>query len=219
MHSAQRLSPAGTNNPPDNSSVLTFRLLVQETQRLARDPHLADRFRDGVDKGEGEIFRTFDLVRFTDRVGLRPLEKLVLAASILSGKTRPELASQAATIVATDFEDAVMSLCTTPSFDHADLTPNGIAKLMRNLLSDPPRDSPVLDFQQRQALIVASQSKYGREVVAPILYNILPQLRYVSGDFLPLVKHAKIFGSLPPGATLVQTLMQLGPDVTNDPHG
>ncbi|KAL1669392.1 CCR4-Not complex component, Not1-domain-containing protein [Schizophyllum commune] len=199
VHSAQRLSPAGTNNPPDNSSVLTFRLLVQETQRLARDPHLADRFRDGVDKGEGEIFRTFDLVRFTDRVGLRPLEKLVLAASILSGKTRPELASQAATIVATDFEDAVMSLCTTPSFDHADLTPNGIAKLMRNLLSDPPRDSPVLDFQQRQALIVASQSKYGREVVAPILYNILPQL------------------SLPHGATLVQTLMQLGPDVTNDP--
>lgn len=163
---------------------MTFRLLVQETQRLARDPFLADRFRDGIDKGEGDIFRHFDLVRFADRIGLRPLERLVLAASIVSAPTRKDLATQAATIIRLDFENAVLSLCHNPSFDHADLSPNQVAKLMSNLLSDPPSDSPTLDANQRQALIVAAQTKYGNDTVAPILHRIFPTLRYVRKKFV-----------------------------------
>lgn len=157
---------------------MTFRLLVQETQRLARDPFLADRFRDGIDKGEGDIFRQFDLVRFADRIGLRPLERLVLASSIVSAQTRKELAQQAANIIRLDFENAVLSLCHNPSFDHADLSPGQVTKLMSNLLSDPPPDTPILDATQRQALIVAAQTKYGADTVAPILQHIFPTLRY-----------------------------------------
>lgn len=157
---------------------MTFRLLVQETQRLARDPFLADRFRDGIDKGEGDIFRQFDLVRFADRIGLRPLERLVLASSIISVQTRKELANQATNIIRLDFENAVTALCHNPSFDHADLSPNQITKLMSNLLSDPPAESPVLDTTQVKALITAVQTKYGKETVAPILHRILPNLRY-----------------------------------------
>ena len=41
VHSQGRLS-AGSNTPFDASNALTFRLLVQEAQRLARDPFLAD---------------------------------------------------------------------------------------------------------------------------------------------------------------------------------
>jgi CCR4-NOT transcription complex subunit 1 len=150
---------------------------VQETQRLARDPFLADRFRDGVDKGDGDVFRHFDLVRFADRVGLRPLERLILASSIVSSPTRKELSNQAATIIRLDFENAVLSLCQHPSFDHADLTPNQVAELMSNLLCDSPSGSPTLDATQRQALIAAAQAKYGNEIVAPILQRILPSLR------------------------------------------
>ncbi|EGN96141.1 hypothetical protein SERLA73DRAFT_112282 [Serpula lacrymans var. lacrymans S7.3] len=69
---------------------------------------------------------------------------------------------------------------------------------MLNLLSDSPSDSPTLDANQRQALIAAAQAKYGPEIVAPILQRIFPTL------------------SLPPGASLVQTLIQLGPDITSD---
>lgn len=178
LQSQPRLAPAAPPAAFDASTNLTFRLLVQETQRLARDPFLADRFRDGIDKGEGDTFRSFDLSRFMDRVGLRPLEKLVLSAPFMSTSLgRKELANQASTIIRHDFDNAVLALCHNPSFDHADLSPAQVSKLMCNLLSDPAIDSPVLDATQRQALIVAAQTKYGNETVAPILQRVLPSLR------------------------------------------
>lgn len=180
VHSQGRLALAAPPSAFDTSTALTFRLLVQETQRLARDPFLADRFRDGIDKGEGDAFRHFDLLRFVDRVSLRPLERLVLASSIVAGSTRKELTSQAAALIRVDFENAVLSLCQHPSFDHADLSPQQIAKLMSNLLSDSTSDAPVLDATQRQALIAAAQAKYGPEIVAPILQRIFPTLRYAT---------------------------------------
>ena len=179
MHSHGRLSSPASPASLDPSSALTFRLLVEEVQRLARDPFLADRFRDGVDKGEGEAFRTFDFVRFAERIGLRPLERLVLASSIVAAPnpTRKELVGQAASLVRMDFDNAVLSLCQHPSFDHADLTPNQVAKLMSNLLCEGSSDGPILDAQQRQALIIAAQTKYGTEIVVPILQRVLPALQ------------------------------------------
>lgn len=176
VHSQGRLTSA-TSPAFDTSTGLTFQLLVQETQRLARDPFLADRFREGIDKGEGDAFRHFDLLRFVDRVSLRPLERLVLASSIVSSSTRKELASQAIALIRLDFENAVLSLCQRPSFDHADLSPQQVAKLMSNLLTEPTSEAPVLDATQRQALIVAAQAKYDPDTVAPILQRIFPNLR------------------------------------------
>ncbi|KAJ4488321.1 Not1-domain-containing protein [Lentinula aciculospora] len=196
IHSYSHLS--SNNNSTDTSNPLNFRLLVQETQRLARDPYLADRFRDVVDRGEGEVFKNFDFVRYVDRVGLRPLERLVLAAPVVSFATRKEFRMQAQVVIKQEFENAVLSLCHNPSFEHADLSPNQVTKLLGNLLSDPPVDSTVLDASQRQALIVAAQTKYGKDTVAPMLQRILPSL------------------SLPSGTTLVQALMQLGPEITSD---
>lgn len=163
----------------DGSANLPLRLLMQEVQRLARDPFLADRFRDGIDKGEGEIFRSFDLLRFSDWVGLRPLEKLILAASIVSASARRELAMQAHQIIRQEWTNAVLALCTRPSFDHSDLSPSQVAKLLSNLLSDPPADSPVLDTNQRHELLVAAWSKYGSDVMSPILQKIFPTIRSV----------------------------------------
>ncbi|KAL1947536.1 hypothetical protein VTO73DRAFT_13260 [Trametes versicolor] len=199
VHSHSRLTSTASPAAFDQSAALTFRLLVQETQRLARDPFLADRFRDGIDRGEGDVFRNFDFIKFADRIGLRPLERLILASSILAAPTRKELAAQAATVIRVDFENAVLALCQHPSFDHADLSPNQVAKLLSNLLAEPPQDAPVLDATQRQALILAAQAKYGSEIVSPILQRILPNL------------------SLPNGTSLVQALVQLGPEATADP--
>ncbi|KAG8902291.1 hypothetical protein FRB99_004653 [Tulasnella sp. 403] len=193
-----RLGPSASAY--DNSTALPFRLVQQEIQRLARDPFLADRFRDSIDKGEGELFRHFDLGRFADRIGLRPLEKLILAASIVSTNTRRELVSQANTIIRHEWNNAVLALCTRPSFDVADLSPSQVAKLLSNLLSDPPADAPVLDTNQRHEILVAAWSKYGQDVMSPILQQILPTV------------------SLPPGTSLVQALNQLGPDLTADPE-
>jgi CCR4-NOT transcription complex subunit 1 len=188
LHFIRRLIAASqtrlsSNTPPsqlDTSSALTFRLLVQETQRLAHDPFLADRFRESIDKGEGELFRHFDLLRFCERTGLRPLERLVLAASIVStSTTRRDLAAQAAQIIQANFDDAVISMGNKPAFDSEDLTPSQVAQLLNHLLSDPPIDSPILDPQQRVTIIATAQTKFGSDVMSPILQKIFPHLRYV----------------------------------------
>ena len=150
---------------------------MQEVQRLARDPFLADRFRDGIDKSEGDIFRNFDLLRFADRVQSRPLERLILASSIVAAPTRRELAAQAANMIHVEFETAVLTLCQHPSFEHTDLSLNQVAKLMSNLLCNAPAVAPVLDATQRQALVAAAQAKYGVEAVSPVLQTVLPKMK------------------------------------------
>ena len=173
VHSQAQLQSTAAPPAFDTSTSLTFWLLVQETQRLAWDPYLADRFRDGLDRGEGDIFRHFDLARFADRVRLCPLERLVLASSIVTAPTRKELSPRAACMIRVEFENAVLALCQHPSFDHADLSPAQVDKLLKNLLELSTHETPILDGPQRQALVVAAQAKYGTEIVAPILQQII----------------------------------------------
>lgn len=165
---------------------------------MARDPFLAERLKDALERGEGEVFRTLELHRLLDRVGLRPLERLVLA-SVFVTSPRPDFASAAAQIIHTDLENAVLALVARPSFETvgADMSLSQAAKLLANLLSDPPPDAPVLDPSERIALLTAAQAKYGPDL-APVLRTVFPTL------------------SLPPGTSLVQTLIQLGPDITSD---
>ena len=145
------------------------------------------------------------------------MERLVLASSIVTAPTRKELAIQAATIIRVEFENAVLALCQHPSFDHADLSPAQVAKLLSNLLELSTPETPILDGPQRQALIAAAQAKYGTEVVAPILQQIIPRLR--SGGLALIfccANHMPFSISLPTGTTLVQAFNQLGPDITSD---
>lgn len=105
------------------------------------------------------------------------MERLVLASAFVSTPTRKELANQAASIIRLEFESAVLSICHTAPFENADLSLNSLAKVMANVLSDPPSDAPVLDAQQRQALILAAQTKYGKDAISPILRRIFTHLR------------------------------------------
>lgn len=111
-----------------------------------------------------------------ERIGLHPLERLVLASSVASA-TRPELAAQAVSVIKAEVKEAISTLYhSNPSFDHADLSPGQVGKLLSNLLSDSS-ESPILDYQERNALLQAAQTKYGRDTVIPMLHHILPSLR------------------------------------------
>lgn len=127
--------------------------------------------------GEGESFRQFDFPRFVDRVGLRPLERLVLAAAIVSGQTRKELMIQAMGVIRAEFDNAVLELCQSPPLEHADFTQAQLTKLLSNLLSDGPSEAPILDSAQRQAMVVAGQTKIGKDAMGPILHRIFTKLR------------------------------------------
>lgn len=216
VHSQARLQPSPPSSAFDSSISLTFRLLVQETQRLARDPFLADRFRDGVGGGEGDSFRNFDLARFVDRVGLRPLERLVLAAAIVGGQTRKELTSQAVGVIGAEFDNAVLELGHSPPFEHAEFTPTQVSKILGNLLVDHSQDATLLEGSQLQALLIAAQSKLGKEAMTPILQRLYPKLRYLLPENV-IFSHI-ICCSISTHNSLVQVLILLGPDLTSDPE-
>lgn len=188
----------GTHYPRMGSgdNLIQQRLLIQEVQRMSRDPFLADRLKDALERGEGEVFRTLELHRLFERIPLRPLERLVLA-SVFVTSSRQDFASASAQIIHADLENAVLALVARPSFDTTDMSLSQAAKLLANLLSDPPPDAPVLDPSERIALLTAAQAKYGPDIT-PVLRTVFPTL------------------SLPPGTSLVQTLVQLGPDITSD---
>ncbi|KZT74256.1 Not1-domain-containing protein [Daedalea quercina L-15889] len=92
-----------------------------------------------------------------------------------------------------------MAICQHPSVDQADLSPAQLAKLLTNLLSEPPIDAPVLDPGQQRALITAAVARYSSETIFPMLQRIFPEL------------------SLSAGTTLIQALVQLGPEITAEP--
>jgi CCR4-NOT transcription complex subunit 1 len=106
------------------------------------------------------------------------LERLVLAAAIVGGQTRKELTNQAVGVIRTEFDSAILELCHSPSLEHAEFTPAQMSKFLANLLVDHLQEVPISDGQ-RQALLIAAQSKLGKEAMTPILHRLFPKLRYV----------------------------------------
>lgn len=188
-------------NPPsswDTSTILTFRLLVQETQRLARDVFFADRFRDAIDKADSEPFRHFELGRFVERVGLSPLERFIIASAMLSATSRRDLVQQAVLIVRQNVDQARQGILVNPTFETGNLNQPQTAKLLSNLLCESSSETPVLDPSQRQNLLSSIASKYGPDFMTTTLKQIIPRL------------------SIQPGTSLAQALVQFGPEVTSD---
>ncbi|KAJ7888102.1 hypothetical protein B0H14DRAFT_1213505 [Mycena olivaceomarginata] len=145
---------------------------------------IASHFRDGIDKCEGDLSRRFDLAQFSDSIGLCPLERVILAASIVAAPTRKELATQASNIIQVEFYNAVYVLSFEPAFGSRDLSRDQIEKLLSDLLSKPPTGPPVLDATQQETLIVAAQSKYGKDTINPMVQRIHPSLSVPSGTSL-----------------------------------
>ena len=76
-------------------------------------------------------------------------------------------------MIRVEFENVVLALCQHLSFDHADLSPVQVDKLLKNLLELSTHETPILDGPQHQALVVVAQAKYGTKIVAPILQQII----------------------------------------------
>lgn len=175
--------------------------MVIETQRLARDPFTADRFREAIDRApDADPFRNFDIGRFIERMGLTPLERVIIVAPFLNPATtmKRDLMSQANQIVRNNFEAAKAALTSQKAFESGDLSADRILKLVQTLLCDTTPDAPVIDPSQRQALLTEIGGKLGPGYLHLILKQVLPRI------------------SLLPGTTLPQALIQLGPDLTAD---
>ncbi len=67
----------GINRNVENPG--NYQLLVQEMQKVSRDPDQAYKIADTIDTSDGDIFRDFDLSTFMDHFKLDPLAKTTLA--------------------------------------------------------------------------------------------------------------------------------------------
>ncbi|KAG8830433.1 hypothetical protein FRC17_004884 [Serendipita sp. 399] len=182
----------------DSSTILPYRLLVLETQRLARDPFLADYFREAIDKADSVPIRNFELVRFIERVAPIPLERIILASAMLSASNRRDQVYQAGAIIRMNFDQARPVLMRHFTFSTGNLSQAQISKLLLNLLCESPLGAPVLDVTRRQSLLSGLLEKYGFDFMMPIMKQILPRI------------------SLQHETTLAQALIQLGPELTTD---
>ncbi len=73
-----------------------YQLLVQEMEKITRDPTQASKIAEIIDTSEGDIYRDFDLATFMEHFKLDPLAKTLLASAFLH-VSKPDLNSKGKT--------------------------------------------------------------------------------------------------------------------------
>ncbi|GAA5831623.1 hypothetical protein JCM11251_000773 [Rhodosporidiobolus azoricus] len=188
--------PSSASNPP--SPELHLRLLASEVQRCARDPGLAERFRDAVlegadgPSGSDSVLRSFSLPTLLSHPSLAelsPLERLVFLTPFLtllypsthsspavSGLKR-SLGLDAAKQLRQILPPALEQLGGPPSTVHdlAELSPLPISRLFSIILSDHNlADSP--DSSSTDAEPVFNEDERRAIVVAAVRGRLGPEV-------------------------------------------
>lgn len=81
LHASRNAEPHGS-----------YLLLVEEVQKLLREPQTANRIVEAID-GDREAFKDFDLSTFMDHFRMNPLAKTTLS-SAFKRATKPDLRSK-----------------------------------------------------------------------------------------------------------------------------
>ncbi|GEM11861.1 CCR4-NOT transcription complex subunit 1 [Rhodotorula toruloides] len=192
IQGAATLLTASPASPPSSSASqppspeLHLRLLASEVQRCAREPALAERFRDAVlegaegPSGSDSVLRSFSLstlVSHPTLSELSPLERLVFCAPFLTllfpsanpptGLKRA-IGLDAAKVIRQSLHPALEQLGSPPSTvrDLAELSPLPLSRLLSILLSDiylgdaPPSDSnspeSLFSDDDRRAIVLSA---------------------------------------------------------------
>lgn len=192
IQGAATLLTASPASPPSSSSSqppspeLHLRLLASEVQRCAREPALAERFRDAVlegaegPSGSDSVLRSFSLstlVSHPTLSELSPLERLVFCApfvTLLFPSANPPtglkraVGLDAAKLIRQSLHPALEQLGSPPSTVHdlAELSPLPLSRLLSILLSDiylgdaPPSDSDspesLFSDDDRRAIVLSA---------------------------------------------------------------
>jgi CCR4-NOT transcription complex subunit 1 len=69
--------PRAPSSTGDNAG--SYQLLVEEVQKILKDPQQADKMAQSLDTNEGDLFRDFDLMTFLDHFRLDSIAKVALA--------------------------------------------------------------------------------------------------------------------------------------------
>lgn len=59
----------------------SYPILVEEVKKITQDPLQANRIRESIEYGDGEIFKDFDLATFMDHFSMTAFAKVTLASA------------------------------------------------------------------------------------------------------------------------------------------
>jgi CCR4-NOT transcription complex subunit 1 len=67
--------------PAAGDNAGSYQLLLEEIQKLSREPQQADKIAQSLDTSDGELYRDFDLAALIDHFRLDPVAKISLVQS------------------------------------------------------------------------------------------------------------------------------------------
>jgi len=75
---AFKLFPGANIKASENAGAGSYQILVEEIQKVLKDPTQAQKIAETIDEGDGDIFRDFDLIAFVEHFGLGPIAETAL---------------------------------------------------------------------------------------------------------------------------------------------
>lgn len=75
---AATIFPGAARAAAGGDNAGNYQLLIEEMQKIVRDPQQAEKIAQSLDTSEGELFRDFDLTTFIDHFRLDPIAKIAL---------------------------------------------------------------------------------------------------------------------------------------------
>ncbi|KAL7272945.1 CCR4-NOT core subunit cdc39 [Rhizina undulata] len=154
----------------ENSPNTSHRFLSEQIKEIASSPQdVKERFSDAITptQSDPDIFRDFDVAAFMAHFGLDALQRSILAVG-LKHNARPDLRSKGYDILSKSFPAMIDILAN--SSKHPELTPEGIAFFLQQLLSDPV--PAFLTDYEKLNVSYAARSRYKNTLLPQEIYNI-----------------------------------------------
>ncbi|KAF2165848.1 hypothetical protein M409DRAFT_67163 [Zasmidium cellare ATCC 36951] len=191
---ASTIFPGAPRAPAGQENAGSYQLLLEEMQKLAKDPQQADKIAQSLDTSEGDLFRDFDLATFVEHFRLDPISKttLVLACRAV---TKADLRSKADAILTANFISNFFNTLANPQVTDPDSEPSPLvlASIVEHLIQDPPQS---WGEEQRDSLFYAIRLRYNnlRSRVPPAIEAAMVLDDLLSGNDSRLANHLQRAG-------------------------
>ena len=90
---ASNIFTSSARPPATTDTIGQYKLLVEEVNKVVRDPQQPERIAQSLDTHESDLSRDFDLSTFVDHFRLNPIAKVALVQPIRSA-SKPDLRSK-----------------------------------------------------------------------------------------------------------------------------
>lgn len=90
---ASKIFPGANIKGSENAGAGSYQILVEEMQKILRDPSQAQKIAETIDEADGDVFRDFDFISFVEHFDLGPVAETALSLAFRAC-TRVDLRSK-----------------------------------------------------------------------------------------------------------------------------